>query len=130
MEIWKNWPKNPKYLVSNTGKIKGIYGKELSPSYDKDGYLRLNLQKDGKSKKFAVHRVVAETFLENFSEDCIIDHINGIRNDNCINNLRIVDTIQNTRFREGNNKPIFEEVRRIIEKYGYDFTLKKLREIE
>ena len=90
----------------------------------------MKLQKDGKSKTFAVHRVVAETFLENFSEDCIIDHINGIRNDNCIDNLRIVDTIQNTRFREGNNKPIFEEVRRIIEKYGYDFTIKKLREIE
>lgn len=130
MEIWKNWPKNPKYLVSNTGKIKGIYGKEMKPMKDKDGYPQVNLRIDGKSKKIRIHRVVAETFLKDFYSDCVVDHINGIKDDNRVDNLRIVDTLQNARFREGNNKPIFEEVRRIIEKYGYDFTLKKLREIE
>ena len=61
---------------------------------DKDGYLRLSC----KYKKYLHHRIIGYAFLgldiENTSIQ--IDHVNHIRNDNRVNNLRIVSHQQNT----------------------------------
>lgn len=38
-------------------------GRALSPSADKDGYLKVSLSKNGKSKVFRVHRLVLESFV-------------------------------------------------------------------
>jgi len=63
-----------RYQVSNHGRVRSLIDnhnkrrnepKILKPTKDKDGYLRVGLNKDGKKKLFGVHRLVAETFLPN-----------------------------------------------------------------
>ena len=46
------------------------------------------VRKDGKSYNKFVHRLVASAFLPKSSIGCVIDHINGIRDDNRVENLR------------------------------------------
>ena len=59
------------YKVSNLGRILSLNyrntGKAelMNPFEDKDGYLRVNLRKNGEYKTCKVHRLVSETFLEN-----------------------------------------------------------------
>ena len=68
------------YKVSNLGRILSLNylhtGKsELkNPSEDKDGYLKVNLWKNGKYKTCKVHRLVAETFLPNPENKPCINH--------------------------------------------------------
>ena len=46
------------------------------------------VRKNGKSYNKFVHRLVANAFLPNSSTEQVIDHINGIRDDNRVKNLR------------------------------------------
>lgn len=80
------------YYISKTGLILSLKHKApkiLSPKIDKDGYLECALSIDGKRtmKYFRVHRLVAETFLENPDNKPTINHINGIKIDNNVDNL-------------------------------------------
>ncbi len=95
------------YEISNKGRVKSlprkIYAgrkgtsvrttKEhiINPKYDKDGYQILSLHNDnGKIIYPKVHRLVALCFLPNcnFNSYKFIDHKNGIRDDNKVENLR------------------------------------------
>lgn len=79
---------SPKGLIISTknNKIKHIKGKR-----DKDGYieLALSLKVDGKKKikYIRAHRIIAETFIENTENKPTVNHKNGIRNDNSVENL-------------------------------------------
>ena len=59
------------YKVSNLGRILSLNYRRtgraevMNPFEDKDGYLRVNLRKNGEYKTCKVHRLVSETFLEN-----------------------------------------------------------------
>ena len=55
---------------------------------DKKGYLRVHLCKNNIKKNFQVHRLVAIEFLDNTDNKPCIDHINTIRTDNRVENLR------------------------------------------
>ena len=82
------------YEVSNLGRVKSLnYNhtkKEgmLKLFKDKDGYLIVNLSKDKITCRFKVHRLVGETFIPNPENKPCIDHINTIKNDNRVENLR------------------------------------------
>lgn len=80
-------------------------------------------------KTCLVHRVIAETFLENWSDNLTVDHINGIRTDNRIENLQLLDMITNRKKADENNVDVFKEVRYYIEKYGYEKVKEKLKEL-
>ena len=73
--------------ISNSGYIK-INGKILKKKLGKNGYLSIQLWKEGKGKWFMVHRLIAIAFIPNPQNKPYIDHINTIRNDNRIENLR------------------------------------------
>lgn len=112
-EIWKPIKGyEDLYKVSNLGRIYtseksfkfpngGLCikeGKIKKPYMDKDGYLRTSLTKEHKQQTFAVHRLVAETFIPNENNYPCIDHINGDRSDNKVINLRWCTWKQNASF--------------------------------
>ena len=55
--------------------------------YEYRGYMYCRLCKDGKYKNCLVHRLVAQTFLKNPLGKLEVNHINGIKNDNNVENL-------------------------------------------
>ena len=77
------------YQISKSGVIRNKNTKKiLKPFVNNNGYLRINLIKDGIKYKKLVHVLVAEAFIDNplnFSE---IDHINNNRKDNRAINLK------------------------------------------
>lgn len=81
----------PQYFIDEKGNIWSQKSKKfLKQQLDKDGYFQVTLSKQGKTKRFFVHRLVAESFLEkpNTEEFLTVDHINRNRQDNRIENLR------------------------------------------
>jgi len=70
------------------------------------GYMRVGLYKDGKEKKFLVHRLIALAFIPNPLNKPCIDHINRIRDDNRIENLRWVTVSENSQNTICNNEDI------------------------
>lgn len=97
-EIWKDIPEyEGLYQVSNLGRIKSlerfIYKghhnteKILKQTKCKNGYYYVSLCKDKKVKIIQVHRLVAITFLNNPDNLQIINHIDGNKENNNINNL-------------------------------------------
>ena len=88
-EIWKDI-KNYEglYKASNFGKIKSIKkGILLKPFTNTRGYLQVDLYKCGKHKHFLVHRIIAETFLENKNNLEEVNHKDENKLNNNINNL-------------------------------------------
>lgn len=94
-EIWKDIAGyEGLYQVSNMGRVKSLQStkmhdrvKILSPVCADGRYLRVSLYKDKKSKYFQVHRLVASAFLENPKDKTQVNHINGDKTNNCVDNL-------------------------------------------
>jgi len=87
-----------RYAVTKNGHIYSYYAKGLlSPKTDKDGYLGVCLQKEGKKKYFQVHRLVAITYLDNPKKLPTVNHIDGNKSNNSLSNLEwntIADNIK------------------------------------
>ena len=96
------------YQVSNQGRIRSVEReiyksnntKQISKSYilkfeKGKGYNYVHLFKNGLRKRIAVHRLVAEAFIPNPENKPEVDHINTIRDDNRVENLRWVTRKEN-----------------------------------
>lgn len=78
---------------------KGTLGGEVKQFLNiENGYYRVSLTKHNKRKKTMVHRLVAEHFIPNPHKYPHVDHINGIKTDNRIENLRWCTRLQNMLF--------------------------------
>ena len=94
-EIWKDIDGyEGLYQVSNLGQVKSIrdkYGnyreKILKQGKRKDGYLYVNLYKEGKRKYNLVHRLVANAFIPNPNGYTCVNHKDENPLNNCVSNL-------------------------------------------
>ena len=101
-EIWKDIEGyEGKYQVSNLGRVKSIrYGKEkiLSPSISNQGYIQVNLCKNGKQKWCLIHRLVALAFIPNPNNLPQINHRDEDKTNNKVENLEWCDHKYNNNY--------------------------------
>ena len=112
-EIWKDVVGyEGVYEVSNMGRVKrvGKYRNQcaewdsnhiLRPGHKDNEYLFVNLSKEGKNKIKYVHRLVAEAFLPNPKNKATVNHIDGDRTNNVVENLEWAT------YKENNNHSLY-----------------------
>lgn len=90
-EIWKDIKDyEGLYQVSNLGRVKSLNykhtGKEIimRPVKKANGYLEVSLCKDGKVKKFYIHRLVASAFIENPDNLPEVNHKDEVKTNNFV----------------------------------------------
>lgn len=99
IEIWKEIKDYPTYRVSNLGRVKATkyysnihkkyYDRELilKEKTNKFGYKFVGLSNKNGRKNKSIHRIVAETFIENPNNYNEVNHIDGNKTNNHIDNL-------------------------------------------
>lgn len=75
------------YTIFENGDIFNKYGKKLSPCDNGKGYLMVNVNINGKRTCKAIHRLLGEAFLPNPENYSDINHIDGNRQNNALENL-------------------------------------------
>lgn len=76
------------YDIDRKGVVTDSKGKVRKPSCNGRGYLKVSIKVDGRWTTKSVHRMLAEKYIPNPNNLSDVDHINGIRTDNRIENLR------------------------------------------
>ena len=80
----------------NKGKCHRTWGEHfIKYGVDGCGYFRTNLAKDGVNKTFKVHRLVAEAFIPNPNNLPEVNHKDGNKQNNCVDNLEWCDRHHN-----------------------------------
>jgi len=95
-EIWKpitNY--EGLYEISNTGRVKSIRKNKILKRSNVTSYFRVILAKGNKKYTLSAHRLVAEAFIPNPHNKPQVNHINGIKNDNRVENLEWVTQFEN-----------------------------------
>ena len=95
-EQWKPIEEFPGYFISSCGRIYSTKrNKLLNPQRHKQGYLQIHLSKDGIKCYRTLHRLVALTFIPNPNNFKTVNHKNGIKSDNRVENLEWASQSQN-----------------------------------
>ena len=90
-ENWKEMEKFPGFMINNIGWICNKNTHIVLNQTNRNGYRRVRID----NKLYSVHRLVYETFVSPIPPRMVIDHINGIRDDNRVENLRCVSQSEN-----------------------------------
>lgn len=88
---WKTIPYLPDYMVSKDGEIYNKKTKRTLAGSYRNGYKRVSV----KNKSYSLHILIYNTFVGEIPPGYVLDHINGIRDDNRLCNLRCVTQSEN-----------------------------------
>lgn len=102
------------YSINKLGQVKNLNTKKFLKGTNLHSYIYVNLTVGKKRKNRAVHQLVAQAFLPNPNNYIIVDHINGDRQDNRVENLRWASALENANNKHLDktpDKPHFEEVK-------------------
>jgi hypothetical protein len=87
------------YMINETGIVISLhpvhFEKEIVPKKDRNGYVAVRLYKNGKACNYYLHRLLATVFIPNPLNKPMINHINGKKKDNRIDNLEWVTNSEN-----------------------------------
>lgn len=122
MEVWKQidgWP----YEVSDLGRVRGARG-ILAPVANGRGYVSVKLRSPGRYRRYYLHRLVAMAFVP-LVEGCpCVNHKDGNKANNCVDNLEWTDDAANKRHAVGLG--LYEQGER---RYNAKLTNSDVREI-
>ena len=95
---YKEIPFNEDYLCDKSGNVYSTKSgsiRKLSPETSNNGYKRIKLN----GKKYGVHQLMATTWLDHKinGSTMVVDHINEVRSDNRLDNLRVIHHRDNCR---------------------------------
>lgn len=103
-----------RYKVDESGNVFSVArGRNIKPTSDRYGYKYVVLSVCGRRKTMKVHRLVAEAYIPNPDGKQTVDHINNIKDDNRVENLRWA-TASEQKFNEITHK-------KIVERYNRDY---------
>lgn len=95
--VFKNISENTNYFISSTGVLISFYQrpKIVKPFLRRDGYLEYKIATSkNELKHLSVHRLVAKYFLPS-SEKTVVNHLDGVKTNNCYQNLEWVTSKEN-----------------------------------
>ena len=97
-EYWRTIPSFPVYSASNYGRIRNEgTGRIMKTQINTRGYLSLTLRRDNQQVPQLVHRLIAEAFLGGPHPGFDVNHIDGDKTNNCIENLEWCTREENVR---------------------------------
>lgn len=86
IEVWKQISNLP-YEISSLGKFRNLKGKVLKTYIQNSGYEQIKLNYQGLHIHKSIHRLVAEAFIANPLNKIYVNHIDGNKLNNTVNNL-------------------------------------------
>lgn len=126
-EIWKDIPRYEGYYqASNTGRYRSIdrevlrsdgkrmhiRGKELKLTKGLDDYAVMLLTRNSKTHPILAHRVIAQLFLPDFDATLTVNHKDGNKFNNSVDNLEMMTLIEN--LHHFHTSPVFDATRKHI----------------
>ena len=120
-EQWKTLFFDANYEVSNLGRLRNKITKIIHKgTIQKNGYVVVSVN----NQNYRLHRLVLQTWCPNEDyEELTVDHINGNRSDNRLENLRWATQEENTAYMLTHRSELNKELTRLLSKYSYEQVL-------
>ena len=119
------------YVIFEDGVVINIKtGIEMKSRLNKTGYYRIALSNNKKQKYFRLHRLLALAFIPNPDNKETVDHINRVRSDNRLENLRWASKSDQQRNKIGHSNTGFQFISKKINNnckqgFNYQFSIKR-----
>ena len=97
IEIWRDITDYPNYQVINLGNVKNIKTNKMLKPFVSNRYLKVALSNNSEIKHFPIHRLVASAFIPNPDDKPQVNHKDGYKLNNNVENLEWVTKKENIR---------------------------------
>lgn len=105
----------PEYYITKYSQVYSEKMHKWLTPYHRDGYNRVRMRKDDKCFDVGVHRLVGRAFVNGYFDGAVINHINGIKDDNRPKNLEWTTQKRNAQL--AINKPVIVTTKSGLELY-------------